>query len=180
MGSSGVLFGQVLIVFAIIAIGMCCATQWTAAELGYQMRLGAPLFHIQGFPVYYPWRLFEWWYAYESYAPAIFNRGGTIVASSGVIASFTAIIGSIWRAQQHKRATTYGSARWANPRERAHAGLLSNTGVFLGRVAAKYLRHDGPEHVIAFAPTRSGKGVGLVIPTLLSWPHSAIIHDVNK
>jgi len=37
---------------------------------------------------------------------------------------------------------------------------------------APYLRHNGPEHVLAFAPTRSGKGVGLVIPTLLSWPHS--------
>ena len=180
MGSSGVLFGQVLIVFAIIAVGLCCATQWTAAELGYQIRLGAPWFQIEGFPVYYPWRLFEWWYAYESYAPAIFNRGGAIVASSGFIAALTAIVGSILRARQSKRATTYGSARWANKRERRFAGLLRDAGVFLGRMASKYLRHDGPEHVIVFAPTRSGKGVGLVIPTLLTWPQSAIIHDVNK
>ena len=43
----------------------------------------------------------------------------------------------------------------------------------------RYLRHDGPEHVICFAPTRSGKGVGLVIPTLLSWPGSAVIHDIK-
>jgi type IV secretion system protein VirD4 len=42
-----------------------------------------------------------------------------------------------------------------------------------------YLRHDGPEHVLAFAPTRSGKGVGLVIPTLLTWPHSTVIHDIK-
>lgn len=180
MGSSGVLFGQVLIVFAIIAVGLCCATQWTAAELGYQIRLGAPWFQIEGVPVYYPWRLFEWWYAYDSYAPAIFNRGGAIVASSGFIAALTAIVGSIVRARQSKRATTYGSARWANKRERRFAGLLRDAGVFLGRMASKYLRHDGPEHVIVFAPTRSGKGVGLVIPTLLTWPHSAIIHDVNK
>ena len=39
--------------------------------------------------------------------------------------------------------------------------------------ARDYLRHDGPEHVLCFAPTRSGKGVGLVIPTLLTWPGSA-------
>ena len=52
-------------------------------------------------------------------------------------------------------------------------------GVFLGSVNGRYLRHDGPEHVMCFAPTRSGKGVGLVIPTLLSWPHSAIIHDIK-
>src|SRR3546814_12622342 len=52
-------------------------------------------------------------------------------------------------------------------------------GVFLGRQRGRYLRHDGPEHVMAFAPTRSGKGVGLVIPTLLSWTGSAVIHDIK-
>ncbi len=133
MSSSGVLFGQIVIVFAIIALGMCCATQWTAAELGYQMRLGAPWFQFQGFPVYYPWRLWQWWYAYESYAPAIFNRGGTIVASSGLIAAFTAIAGSIWRARQSRLATTYGSARWATAQEIEEAGLHETAGVFLGR-----------------------------------------------
>src|SRR5713101_3979619 len=42
-----------------------------------------------------------------------------------------------------------------------------------------YLRHNGPEHVLAFAPTRSGKGVGLVIPTLLAWSESAVIYDIK-
>ena len=42
-----------------------------------------------------------------------------------------------------------------------------------------YLRHDGPEHVLCFAPTRSGKGVGLVVPSLLTWPGSAIVHDIK-
>jgi type IV secretion system protein VirD4 len=42
-----------------------------------------------------------------------------------------------------------------------------------------YLRHNGPEHVLTYAPTRSGKGVGLVIPTLLSWPASAVITDLK-
>ena len=51
--------------------------------------------------------------------------------------------------------------------------------MFLGRHGDDYLRHDGPEHVMAFAPTRSGKGVGLVIPTLLTWPGSAVIHDIK-
>jgi len=54
--------------------------------------------------------------------------------------------------------------------------------VFLGKIAHKgddYLRHEGPEHVMAFAPTRSGKGVGLFVPSLLSWPGSAVIHDIK-
>ena len=49
----------------------------------------------------------------------------------------------------------------------------------LGRLEHDYLRHDGPEHVLCFAPTRSGKGVGLVVPTLLTWPGSAIVHDIK-
>ncbi|OCR84586.1 conjugal transfer protein TraG, partial [Campylobacter fetus subsp. testudinum] len=42
-----------------------------------------------------------------------------------------------------------------------------------------YLRHNGPEHVLCYAPTRSGKGVGLVLPTLLSWTDSALITDIK-
>jgi type IV secretion system protein VirD4 len=49
----------------------------------------------------------------------------------------------------------------------------------LGKLARDYLRHDGPEHVLCFAPTRSGKGVGLVVPSLLTWPGSAIVHDIK-
>ncbi|HFB1813937.1 TPA: type IV secretory system conjugative DNA transfer family protein, partial [Neisseria gonorrhoeae] len=40
-------------------------------------------------------------------------------------------------------------------------------------------RHSGPEHVLTYAPTRSGKGLGLVLPTLLSWPHSTFITDLK-
>ena len=58
-------------------------------------------------------------------------------------------------------------------------GLLDDDGVFLGRTKTDYIRHHGPEHVMAIAPTRSGKGVGLVIPTLLSWTDSAVIHDIK-
>ena len=57
--------------------------------------------------------------------------------------------------------------------------MLGEKGVFLGRTKRDYIRHDGPEHIMAIAPTRSGKGVGLVIPTLLSWTDSAVIHDIK-
>ena len=86
---------------------------------------------------------------------------------------------SVWRAREVKNAETYGSARWARPAEMKAAGLLGPDGVVLGRHEKTYLRHDGPEHVLCFAPTRSGKGVGLVVPTLLTWPGSAIVHDIK-
>ena len=179
MTPTKVLIGQILIVFGIVLAGVWYATEWTAAALGFQMRLGAPWFLFRGIPVYQPWRLFEWWYAYEPYAPGVFDTGGAIAAGSGVLAAAAAIVGSVWRARQSKLVTTYGSARWATYRDLQRAGLIRPAGVFLGRIGKRYLRHDGPEHVMAFAPTRSGKGVGLVIPTLLSWPDSAVIHDIK-
>lgn len=33
--------------------------------------------------------------------------------------------------------------------------------------------------MLCFAPTRSGKGVGLVVPTLLTWPGASIVHDIK-
>ena len=45
--------------------------------------------------------------------------------------------------------------------------------------SGRYLRDNGPEHVACIAPTRSGKGIGQVIPTLLTWPGSVLVHDMK-
>jgi type IV secretion system protein VirD4 len=179
MNGTSVLFGQVLTVFGIVVAGVWVATQWTAAHLGFQLRLGAPWFDCLGMPVYRPWQLFPWWYGYDAYAPRVFLKGGAIAATSGIMAAAVAIGMSVWRARQSHLITTFGSARWANSRDLRKTGLDKAAGVFLGLHGRHYLRHEGPEHVLTFAPTRSGKGVGLVIPTLLTWPASAVIHDIK-
>src|SRR5882757_8012308 len=86
---------------------------------------------------------------------------------------------SVLRAREARRVTTYGSARWAETREIREAGLLGDRRIIIKNWRGDYLRHGGPEHVLCFAPTRSGKGVGLVVPTLLTWPDSAIVHDIK-
>ena len=179
MTPTRLLVGQILIVFAIVILGVWGATQWCASALGYQPDLGPAWFSLFGMPVYEPWALFPWWYHFEAYAPEIFDTAGSIAAASGFLGCASAIAGSLWRARQSSHITTYGSARWATDGEISRAGLTRDTGVFLGRHGSRYLRHDGPEHVMAFAPTRSGKGVGLVVPTLLSWTGSAVIHDIK-
>lgn len=174
-----ILWGQVAAVFAIILFAIWSATQWTAAALGYQSELGSPWFHIGDYPVYLPPAFFWWWFAFDAYAPPIFIRGAMIAASGGFLSMIVAITMSIWRSRERRRAETYGSARWAEPSEIRKAGMLADSGVILGRVGKKYLRHDGAEHILCFAPTRTGKGVGLVIPTLLTWPGSCIVHDIK-
>ncbi len=179
MSATKILWGQISIVFLIILATTWGATQYVAASLGYQAQLGPPWFVLFGTPVYYPPAIFWWWYFYEAYAPSVFATGGIIAASGGFIAIGVAIAMSVWRAREARNVATYGSARWAEKGEVKAAGLLDPDGVVLGRYDREYLRHDGPEHVLCFAPTRSGKGVGLVVPSLLTWPGSAIVHDIK-
>lgn len=179
MSPQSILIGQIILVFTTVVCGVWFATEWVAHQLAYDPYLGAPWFVIFGQKFYYPWRLFEWWFAFGPYASSTFTKGGMIAASSGILATFFAIIASVWRGRVASHLTTYGSSRWAKPNDLATSGMTGAKGVFLGRYDRDYLRHDGPEHVLTFAPTRSGKGVGLVIPTLLSWTDSAVIHDIK-
>jgi type IV secretion system protein VirD4 len=179
MSAAKILWGQVLAVFVIILASVWGATQWTASALGFQPELGAPWFSLFGHPVYRPYDLFWWWFSYDAYAPQIFDTGGMIATSGGFVAIVVAIAMSVWRGRETRSSNTYGSAHWATRSDVAKAGLFAEKGVVLGKFNNSYLRHDGPEHVLCFAPTRSGKGVGLVIPTLLTWPGSAIVHDIK-
>ena len=179
MNATKILWGQVLLVSAVVLAFVWGATEWVAWRLAFQTQLGLPWFEFLGWPVYHPPAFFWWWFAYDAYARDIFVEGAYIAASGGIAAVVVAIAMSVWRAREAKRVTTYGSARWAETREVREAGLLGHDGALLGRWRDHYLRHDGPEHVLCFAPTRSGKGVGLVVPTLLTWSGSAIVHDIK-
>src|SRR5450756_1255400 len=180
MSATKILWGQIVIVLGIVLATTWAATQWVAWKFGYQPQLGQPWFEIAtGVPIYLPPSFFWWWYAYDAYAPHVFVEGAYIASSGGFISIAVAIGMSVWRAREAKTAATYGSARWATLTEIRAAGLTAPDGVVLGRFERDYLRHDGPEHVLCFAPTRSGKGVGLVVPTLLAWGHSAVITDLK-
>jgi type IV secretion system protein VirD4 len=74
-------------------------------------------------------------------------------------------------------STTHGSARFAIPREVQQVGLFAEEGVMLGRFPRHYLRENSEAHILLVAPTRTGKGVGVVIPTLLSWRESVVVTD---
>jgi len=179
MNATKILWGQVTAVLTTVLVTIWGATQWVAHALAYQPELGHPWFWLGHFPIYPPPAFFWWWFAYDAYAPDVFLKGAAIAVSGGFLSFIIAIAMSVRRARERRKAETYGSARWASEQEVRAAGMLGDDGVVLGKFAGSYLRHDGPEHVLCFAPTRSGKGVGLVVPTLLTWPGSCIIHDIK-
>lgn len=170
-----------LILFATVTIAsFWLATQWSATELGYQARLGVAWLTIGHWKLYAPWAIFGWMYAYSSYAPMLFRKAFYLCATGPIVGVVVIIAYAVWSARKARIATTHGSARWATIREIKAAGLLSREGVILGELPdGRLLRDNGPEHVACIAPTRSGKGVGQVIPTLLTWRGSVLVHDMK-
>ena len=171
---------QAVWVLAVLVLGLFAATQFAAYQFSFHQALGR---NVHG--LYAPWMILLWAARWHARFGDIFVRSGSV----GVMVSATLMVGLYMR--KLLRANTskaneymHGSARWANEKDIKGATLLDNDGVYVGgwidsKNRLRYLRHSGPEHVLCYAPTRSGKGVGLVVPTLLSWPHSAVITDLK-
>ena len=178
------ILGGVLAVLAVIAINSVC-TQFVASRLHYHPGLGKPLFGT----LYQPFGWWRWMFRYYSYAEHTYNYAFIIFAVGVMIVmlGYVLYVGFATRSVR-KNEGIHGTAHFATLEEVQATGLLpegskAGQGVYCGGYddpntgRLHYLRHDGPEHVCALAPTRSGKGVGLVIPTLLSWPQSVFVLD---
>jgi type IV secretion system protein VirD4 len=79
-----------------------------------------------------------------------------------------------------KKESLHGDAHWASYSEIKKMGLLKKEGMMLGQYKpGKYFIAKDYQHVLLFAPTGSGKGVGFVIPNLLFWRESVLVHDIK-
>ncbi len=167
--------------------GMQAATQYFAYHFGYQTVLGHHFNRL-----YAPWAILAWAMKWNvKYPNQVMQAGsmGMMVAALGLLA--VAVQRAIAANTSTPNEYLHGSARWADKKDIQAAGLLSrnkekndNPYVYVGGWVDEsgrfyYLRHSGPEHVLASAPTRSGKGVGLVVPTLLSWSQSCMVTDLK-
>ncbi|WP_142850703.1 type IV secretory system conjugative DNA transfer family protein [Telmatospirillum sp. J64-1] len=120
--------------------------------------------------------------------PAELTRAMFWTGAGGIVAMLVLL--TVATRAQHRtiagdrsKEELHGSARWAKKSDAKATGLLEGKGVVVGGwqglFGTKTLRHDGPEHVMAFAPTRSGKGVSLILPTLLTWTESVFVLDIK-
>jgi type IV secretion system protein VirD4 len=73
----------------------------------------------------------------------------------------------------------HGDAKWASDDDIDRAGLRAKEGMLLGKDDGGLYVSTGFQHALLFAPTGSGKGVGFVIPNLLFWEDSCVVHDVK-
>lgn len=168
------------------------ATQFIAHRFQYQQLLGRPFLTYRSASFYQPFAWTLWVFKHSgSKDPRVRlpMLSGALIVVAGSAVTIMVVYGlNLRRARKlsGNAQDLHGSARWATARDIRATGLLdASQGAYVGgwhNPGAKrlhYLRHNGPEHVLAFAPTRSGKGVGLVIPTLLAWSESAVVYDIK-
>lgn len=166
--------------FVFGIIGSIVSTQWVASSLGFQPMLGEPALHYGTIPIYWPWSVVDWILRFSRVTPSAFGYQLLPYGVGIALGAFLALFLHLWVPKVNpSRLKSHGSASWATPKEIKSSGLLAKHGVLLGLTWDRkhYLRHDGPEHICVYAPTRSGKGAGVVIPTLLSWIESVVCFD---
>ncbi len=181
-----------LLGLSLLAVVSSIATQFIAKKFEYQSALGVPVAHLGRISLYQPFAWMVWGWRNSTsrdqrIRQPLFEGEMIVFAGSFLsIAIFYVISNRRARKLSENAEDLHGSARWQNEEDVKNTGLVeSRQGVYIGGWRRDgdshihYLRHNGPEHVLAFAPTRSGKGVGLVIPTLLAWSESAIVYDIK-
>jgi type IV secretion system protein VirD4 len=171
----------------IVLVSLWASTEYAAWALQWSPMLGKPMLAPA---VYFPFDILIWTWKYNSleYGLAVmkvFENAHLMMGVGGLLSLLMPVALAFRRTRKAagEKNDLHGSAHWAEPEEVEATGLLPNEknagGVFFGDYDEQYLRHAGPEHILAFAPTRSGKGVGIILPTLLSWKHSVLVNDIK-
>ncbi len=158
--------------------GLAVATQELAAAFHYPRDFGPDLIDIGLVRIYAPWAVIGWYGRYAGVYPKAFDAASLW----GLLTAIVPIIGAIIISRRFRRSPPrFGAAAWAGPEEMKRAKLIDPKGQIVGRVlgrfAGRYLTYQGVEHAIIVGASRSGKGAGHVVPTLIAWPESAFIYD---
>lgn len=171
------------------------ATEWIAFKLNNPIELGNPIYTYHGLGIFQPFGALKLWIRYAG-SPRILSEARrelwiafAITAAGGFLAAaltywFISLIRD--RNSTDNLQDLHGSAVWADEKAINETGLLNaNDGVYIGgwreplTKQLRFLLHAGPEPILLFAPTRSGKGVSCIIPTLLQWRESAFVLDIK-
>jgi type IV secretion system protein VirD4 len=121
----------------------------------------------------------QYWQLYADDAPLRKTLWAAIVVSGG---GLLVVLPAALVVAARPRRPLHGDARFANAAEVQRAGLLADgrtPSILIGRYRNDFVALPGQLSVMLSAPTRSGKGVGVVIPNLLNWPDSVVVLDIK-
>lgn len=113
-------------------------------------------------------------------APDDFTRKKIVLcAVFGALVGFGGPIALVVAALRGPDRGLFGRARFANRADIRKEKLDAERGILLGKASDKFLRLGGYEFVMLAAPTRTGKGVGFVVPNLLTYEGSVFVLDIK-
>lgn len=170
----------VLGVTAVVALSLIVATQWAAHRAGHADQLG---YEIAG-GVYWPWAIVPWYLRYGEAYPRVFGPAMGVPAFAVVAVTLVLSLRRAWQRSARASVRPVGEGQWGDRADLGRAKLLGPAGTVVGRWrddrGPAILTYNGPEHQLVSGATRSGKGVGHVIPTLLTWPDSVVVYDIKN
>lgn len=191
-----------IVVFIILTIAFFISSQYAAAEFGYpENGHYVEVDPSSGFKIYAPYQIIVWMYYnhMNKDLEQVFAVATNIVFM-GLFAAFAACF-LIFLKKKAKKKNTYsqGDASWMTKKELLKTGNYDGDGVVLCQSAdakvdivdasknsmhikkpGSLITDDAPTHDLIVAPTRGGKGVGTVIPTLCHWKHSVFCYDIKR
>lgn len=151
--------------------------------IGIPWASGVTFLHVNGADpaLAGPFSIIEYWKLY-AHSSEKFVRVSVQLCAIGPWALLAGVIG--WAVIAKQNRPLHGAARFANTAEIRKAGLLDPKGgldktILVGKKNGRYLTYGGYQFVILAAPTRSGKGVGIVVPNCLNYSDSLVVLDIK-
>ena len=177
----------------VLALWLGLRRLWPPAH--FAVLVGVLFFALSRAGLYHPWMILAWLLRYRGsqVLAAELPRYGWLALGGAVLLAVGHFALFLYRSAGPAFPDLHGSARFAHLEDVRAAGLLEREplpgtlvvedAIFLATVAAgggeRPLSVTRPRHTLVLAPSRAGKGVGVVIPTLLSWRGSAVVLDVK-
>lgn len=163
---------------ALFAAALLAALWSVLASLVFLGGTGLLAGH-QGLP-FADWGLYWWFYGFN-HQPVIGPWLKIAAAVATALPLLLVAAGLLRKGLPGSTRDLHGDTRWEKEGALKKEFRARFAGLYLGYTGAhRYLRFGGPEHVACYAPTRSGKGVGLVIPNCLLYESSLVCLDVKK
>ncbi|MEM6559991.1 MAG: type IV secretory system conjugative DNA transfer family protein [Planctomycetota bacterium] len=167
-----------ILVLVLAALGMIAGPTWMAHALANGRPIewvAGPSFATVGIPLYHLGQV-EQFGVKPPEAPVTYAIGFAITFGGLAIGVLIAMVSAVFAGPATE---PMGRDKWMTTRGAKRAGLLADDGVICGRMSGTLLAFDGPEHHLIAGASRSGKGAGHVVPTLLCWSRSTLVYDVK-
>lgn len=160
-----------------MALGAWAAGQSAALQFGYPGAFGPGWGAVGPIRLYAPWAFLGWYGRWAGAYPQAFDLAA-LIGLAVFLWPLLMVMGLTRRFVARPRP--FGKAAWGDLADAQRAGLVSGPrlrGRVLGRLKGRLLSIAMLVHCVIVGASRSGKGAGHVVPSMVSWGESLFTYD---